>query len=125
MPGWLLSLAGALVLLGFARLIPARAGTEETLSPRTQLTILLRPAVSAGLAANMVLMLGSMMLLTYLAPFVEALASAGTTSRGMLFGISGVAGMVGIWAGGLATDRWGADRALLVGGPGSSCPWWC
>jgi predicted MFS family arabinose efflux permease len=32
-----------------------------------------------------------------------------------VFAISGFAGMAGVWLGGLATDRWGALRALTVG----------
>lgn len=118
--GWratftVMAVAGALVAVGFARAVPARTGTGEVLSVRAQLGILLRPALSLGLMANLVLMMGSMLLLTYLAPFTGALAGTGTAGRGALFAVSGAAGMVGIWAGGLATDRWGADRALLLG----------
>ena len=110
-----MAVAGVLVAVAFARAVPGRTGVGEALSPRAQLGILLRPALSLGLMANLVLMMGSMMLLTYLAPFAGALAETGTAARGMLFAVSGVAGMAGIWAGGLATDRWGADRTLLVG----------
>src|SRR5690606_33106346 len=39
-------------------------------------------AISLGLAANVVLMSGSMMLLTYLAAFAAALADANVTDRG-------------------------------------------
>lgn len=74
-----------------------------------------RPAISLGLAANVVLMSGSMMLLTYLAAFAAALADANVTDRGLLFACSGLAGMVGIWAGGRATDASGPDRTLIVG----------
>ncbi|MER7113053.1 MFS transporter [Saccharomonospora azurea] len=90
-------------------------GVREALPVRQQLAILVRPAVSLGLAANLVLMLGSMMVLTYLAPYVDALADAGPGQRGVLFAVSGAAGMLGIWAGGVATDRWGPDRALIAG----------
>jgi predicted MFS family arabinose efflux permease len=107
--------AGFLVAVAFAALLPARSGTAPALTLRSQLATLVRPAVSLGLAANVVLMLGSMMLLTYLAPFAAGVAGAGAGTRGLLFAASGVAGMVGIWAGGAATDRWGADRTLLLG----------
>ena len=56
-----------------------------------------------------------MMLLTYLAPYLAATANIGTDERALAFGLAGAAGMVGIWAGGEATDRFGADRTLLVG----------
>ncbi|RBM12317.1 MFS transporter [Streptomyces sp. PT12] len=107
--------AGALVALGFATQLPRRATGGSALPLRSQLVILARPAISLGLAANVVLILGSMMLLTYLAPFADGIASAGTGGRTALFAVSGVAGMVGIWLGGLATDAWGADRTLAVG----------
>ncbi|WP_428815103.1 MFS transporter [Streptomyces albus subsp. chlorinus] len=107
--------AGALVLLGFLTQLPRRTAPEPALPLRSQLAILARPAVSLGLAANVVLMSGSMMLLTYLAPFTDRLASADAGARGLLFAVSGLAGMAGIWGGGLATDRWGPDRTLAAG----------
>ncbi len=117
--GWraafaLMAVAGA--VFGAAVLVlPRQTGVREALPVRRQLAILARPAVSLGLAANLVLMLGSMMVLTYLAPYVGALADAGPGERGVLFAVSGIAGMVGIWAGGAATDRWGPDRTLVTG----------
>ncbi|MGK4906486.1 MFS transporter [Streptomyces albus] len=107
--------AGALTCLAFATQLPRHTEQVPALSLRSQLAILARRAVSLGLAANVALMFGSMMLLTYLAPFTAGLASADPGARGMLFAVSGVAGMVGIWAGGLATDKWGADRTLAAG----------
>ncbi|MER7081928.1 Predicted arabinose efflux permease, MFS family [Saccharopolyspora kobensis] len=110
-----MAIAGALITTGFATQLPGRTGSAPALSLRSQLTILLRPAISLGLAANVTLMLGSMMLLTYLAPFTAALSTADISARGTLFAFSGVAGMVGIWAGGLATDEWGPVRTLAAG----------
>ncbi|SKA38449.1 Predicted arabinose efflux permease, MFS family [Marinactinospora thermotolerans DSM 45154] len=118
--GWratfaLMAVAGAGVTVAFAALVPRRAGAREALPVRAQLGVLARPAISVGLVANLVLMLGSMMLLTYLAPFAAGITGTGTTGRGVLFALSGIAGMAGIWAGGRATDRWGPDRTLLLG----------
>ncbi|MFF5261518.1 MFS transporter [Actinomadura viridis] len=118
--GWratfgVMAAAGALVAAGFAAWLPGRAATAPPPPLRSQPAILLRPAISLGLAANVTLMLGSMMLLTYLAPFTAGLASAGTGERGVLFAVSGVAGMAGIWAGGRSTDRRGPDRTLAIG----------
>lgn len=120
MSGWratfaLMASAGALVAFGFAAALPRTAVEQKVLPVRDQLAVLGRPAISPGLAANVVLMFGSMMLLTYLAPFAAALADANVTDRGLLFTCSGLAGMVGIWAGGRATDAWGPDRTLIVG----------
>ncbi|WP_207933420.1 MFS transporter [Actinomadura sp. GC306] len=118
--GWratfaVMAAGGALVALGFYTALPRGEGQHKALPVRTQLAVLHRPAISLGLLANVVLMFGSMMLLTYLAPFTAALANADVTDRGFFFACSGVAGMVGIWAGGRATDAWGADRTLIAG----------
>lgn len=118
--GWratfaMMAAAGALVALAFATALPRADGDQNALPVRAQLAVLARPAISMGLAANVVLMFGSMMLLTYLAPFTAALADADVTDRGVLFAVSGLAGMAGIWAGGRATDAWGPDRTLAAG----------
>lgn len=118
--GWratfaLMALAGVAVAVGFLRLLPRSSGTVDVPPLGEQLAILLRPAISLGLTANLVLMFGSMMMLTYLAPLVADLAHVGPELRGALFSLSGFAGMVGIWASGRVVDRWGADRTLLIG----------
>lgn len=103
----------ALVLL--VTLLPRSPGAESTDSLGTQLRALGAPAVSLGLLANALLMTGSMMLLTYLAPFLSAIADVEIGARGAIFALSGAMGIVGIWAGGRAADAWGADRTLTVG----------
>lgn len=60
-------------------------------------------------------MTGSMMMLTYLAPYLAEAAAAGVNERAFMFGLSGCAGILGIWLGGSATDRWGPDRTLTFG----------
>lgn len=60
-------------------------------------------------------MTGSMMVLTYLATCLAATADAAVDERALAFGLAGVAGMLGIWGGGLATDSWGAGRTLAIG----------
>ncbi|AOS62628.1 MFS transporter [Actinoalloteichus hymeniacidonis] len=104
---------GALVFL-LATLPKTTVDTEPT-PLRAQFRVLSAPAVSLGLLANTALMTGSMMFLTYLAPFLGEVATTDITVRGALFALSGIAGMIGIWAGGLATDRWGSDRTLTIG----------
>ncbi|TDB87301.1 MFS transporter [Actinomadura sp. 7K534] len=118
--GWratfaVMAAGGALVALGFFTTLPRCEAEQDALPVRAQLAVLGRPAISFGLLANVVLMFGSMMLLSYLAPFTAALANADVTDRGVFFACSGLAGMVGIWAGGRATDAWGADRTLVAG----------
>lgn len=49
-------------------------------------------------------------------------APTGAEERGLLFALPGFAGMFGLRAGGIVTDRWGPDRTLATGvGPSS---WW-
>ncbi|MEV5975993.1 MFS transporter [Streptomyces sp. NPDC052114] len=90
-----------------------RAG--DVPSVREQLRTLAAPPVSLGLAANCVLMTGSMMMLTYMVPHIESVSSAGVDQRALAFSLSGFAGIVCIWAGGRAADRWGPDRTLVAG----------
>src|SRR5699024_4974653 len=108
-------IAGAIVLVFVLTTLPRSEGADETPVLREQLRTLRRLPISLGLLANCVLMTGSMMMLTYLAPYLEATTTAGIEERALTFSLSGIAGILGIWAGGVATDRWGADRTLLFG----------
>lgn len=110
-----MAIAGALVLVAVLVTLPRVEGPDETPVLREQLRALTRLPISLGLLANCVLMTGSMMMLTYLAPYLEATTTAGVEERALAFSLSGIAGILGIWAGGIATDRWGADRTLIVG----------
>lgn len=110
-----MAVAGALVLLAVLGTLPRQDGPDETPVLREQLRILRRRPILLGLFANCVLMTGSMMMLTYLAPYLAAATGAGVEERALAFSLSGLAGIVGIWLGGIATDKWGADRTLLFG----------
>lgn len=110
-----MAVAGALVLLAALITLPRREGPDEVPVLREQMRTLRQRPILLGLVANCVLMTGSMMMLTYLAPYLAASTSAGVEERALAFSLSGIAGIVGIWLGGIATDRWGADRALLFG----------
>ncbi|MEV4221112.1 MFS transporter [Nonomuraea sp. NPDC049725] len=74
-----------------------------------------RPRVLLGLLGMVAIVTGSMMLLTYLAPFLRDLAGAGPRELGWVFALAGVAGLAGGMLGGRAADRWGPERALLAG----------
>ncbi|APE12550.1 MFS transporter (plasmid) [Rhodococcus sp. 2G] len=106
---------GLLVALALAGTLRANTDLGTPIPLADQLRTLAAPAVSLGLAANIVLMFGSMMMLTYLAPFALDTAHVDASARGPLFAVSGIAGMVGIWAGGRATDRLGPDTTLAIG----------
>ncbi|HEX2314347.1 MAG TPA: MFS transporter, partial [Thermomonospora sp.] len=59
--------------------------------------------------------LGSMMVLTYLAPYLRDLGEVGPAMLGWVFAAAGLAGLAGGQLGGRASDRWGPHRALLMG----------
>ncbi|MGW2228601.1 MFS transporter [Streptomyces formicae] len=82
---------------------------------REQLRTLAAAPVSLGLLANCALMTGSMMMLTYTAPYLDAVSRASVDQRALSFSLSGFAGILCIWAGGKVTDRWGPDRTLITG----------
>ncbi|MFB7918446.1 MFS transporter [Streptomyces sp. NPDC056061] len=108
---------GGVLALAFLLATLPRKGTEAGEVPgiREQLRTLAAPPVSLGLLANCALMTGSMMMLTYMAPYLAAVSEASVDQRALAFSLSGLAGIVCIWAGGKATDRWGPDRALVIG----------
>ncbi|MDA3645566.1 MFS transporter [Saccharopolyspora indica] len=92
---------------------PERTGVVPSIPE--QLRVLASAPVSLGLLANCVLMTGSMMMLTYTVPYLHAVSEADVDQRALAFSLSGLTGIVCIWAGGKAADRWGADRALVAG----------
>ncbi len=105
--------ASLVLLLGS---LPRRGDREALVaSLPEQIRALAAPAISLGLLANTVLMTGSMMMLTYLAAYLDIVTAATVEQRALAFGLSGLAGMLGIWGGGAASDRWNPDRALTIG----------
>ncbi len=110
------AVSGVLALAFLLATLP-REGDKAGEVPgiREQLRTLASAPVSLGLLANCALMTGSMMMLTYMAPYLAAVSEASVDQRALAFSLSGVAGIVCIWAGGKVTDRWGPDRALVTG----------
>ncbi|MFJ5228247.1 MFS transporter [Streptomyces sp. NPDC088400] len=108
---------GGVAALAFLLVALPREGDKASEVPdmREQLRALSNLPVSLGLLANCVLMTGSMMMLTYMAPYLSAVSEASVDQRALAFSLSGFAGILCIWAGGKATDRWGPDRALVTG----------
>lgn len=109
-----MAVGGVLALVWLLGTLP-KVGTVAAPNLRDQLRVLSSGPVLLGLCANTLMVTGSMMLLTYLAPYLAELSSADTAARAAIFSASGVAGMLGIWLGGVATDRWGVDRSLAAG----------
>lgn len=117
--GWRATFAGMAIAGGVALLWLVLSLPSSSRAPavplRDQVRVLLSGPISLGLLANALTITGSMMLLTYLAPYLHDLSGAGSDARALMFAASGMAGMAGIWLGGLATDRWGPDRTLIAG----------
>lgn len=82
---------------------------------RVQLRALAARPISLALAGGGLAIMGSVMLLTYLVPYIQGLLSEGGDVRGLVFSVLGVAGTVGVFAGGWATDKLGADRTIRLG----------
>ncbi|MGI5491511.1 MFS transporter [Microtetraspora malaysiensis] len=117
--GWRATFA-AMAVGGLVALVSLVAALPPTppgpvVALREQVRVLTSKPILLGLTANALTITGSMMLLTYLAPYLTDLANAGTETRAVIFAASGFAAMAGIWLGGLATDRWGPDRTLIGG----------
>lgn len=110
-----MAVAGVVALVAVIATLPGTRHPTEMPSPGAQLGTLRAPAISLGLLANCALMTGSMMVLTYLASYLGDTADAGVEERALTFSLAGVAGMLGIWWGGLTTDRWGPNTSLAVG----------
>ncbi|GAA3853282.1 MFS transporter [Streptomyces sedi] len=111
-----MAVGGVLALLLLLTALPREGDTADDVPPvRDQLRTLASAPISLGLLANCALMTGSMMMLTYMAPYLAAVSDASVNQRALAFSLSGFAGIVCIWAGGKATDRWGPDRSLVAG----------
>lgn len=110
-----MAVSGMFALAALRSTIDKHDHHAEVPDLKEQLTTLTRAPIALGLLANTVLMTGSMMLLTYLAPYLAEATVGGVNERAVSFSLAGIAGIIGIWLGGLATDRWGPDRTLIVG----------
>ncbi|MER6948224.1 MFS transporter [Nonomuraea sp. NPDC000554] len=106
--------------LGLVSLVAIRSTLPEmppvpAMPIRDRLAPLASRRVLLGLLGIVAIVLGSMMVLTYLAPFLRDLAGAGPAELGWVFVLAGLAGFAGGQFGGRAADRWGSDRALIIG----------
>ena len=110
-----MSVGGALALIALLATLPRSSSRDELPRLSEQLSAVLQRPISLCLLANCSLMTGSMMVLTYLAPYLAQVTGADVGNRVLAFGLAGTAGLTGIWLGGAAVDRWGADRTLLFG----------
>ncbi|PSK98819.1 putative MFS family arabinose efflux permease [Murinocardiopsis flavida] len=93
--------------------LPDLPGAAE-IGLRRRFRALTRPAILLGVSGTVLGATGGLMTYTYIAPIVRDLTGAGTAQLAALIAVVGVAGAIGTDLGGRATDRWGADRALLV-----------
>ncbi|MDT0444203.1 MFS transporter [Streptomyces johnsoniae] len=93
--------------------LPRLPGAPE-IGVRQQVRILARPAVMLCVAGTVFGASSGLMIYTYIAPVTEDLAGRSGAVLALFIGVVGVAGAVGTFVCGRLTDRWGADRVLLV-----------
>ncbi|MGV0869256.1 MFS transporter [Corynebacterium kalidii] len=86
---------------------------EEEVPVSRQLRALTAPPVALTLAVNVVAMSGSMMAFTYLTPFLAG-AAPDHELRAVAFAVSGAGGIVGVWSGGVLTDRVGPRLTIVL-----------
>lgn len=117
--GWrstfaVMALAGLAALVALWATLPRPHDEAPPSGLGVQLRTLSRAPISLGLLATGALMTGSMMMLTYLAPYLAAVGGSGIDERAVAFGLAGVAGMLGIWLGGVALAAAGPGVLPLV-----------
>ncbi|MBV8932546.1 MAG: MFS transporter [Kutzneria sp.] len=81
---------------------------------RRRLVLLRRPAVVSCVTGTVIGACGGLMTYTYVAPITGGLTGAGDRYLVPFIVVIGVAGAVGTVVGGRLTDRWGADRTVVV-----------
>ncbi len=111
--GFVATLAG-LATVGIVIFLPETAAPEPVrLMERIQ--VIRRPHVAKMLGLTILWTMGAFTVYTYIAPFLhQSLGLSGPETSGILLWW-GLMAMVGNHLGGVAVDRWGAQRALTLG----------
>ncbi|UYM06184.1 MFS transporter [Solicola gregarius] len=105
-----LGLVAAIGVLATTPVLPAR----PYVALRTRLSVLRNPKVIAVLPLTVLGMGASYTLYAYSVPTLGALDAGGSATMWLLFAY-GVGAVVGNFAAGVGTDRWGAGRVLASG----------
>lgn len=108
-----LAVSALVALLAIRMTMVTDAQGEEEVPVSHQLRALTAPPVALTLGVNVVAMSGSMMAFTYLAPFLAG-AAPGHELRAVAFAVSGVGGIIGVWSGGVLTDRIGPRPTIVL-----------
>lgn len=95
------------------RLLPALPGAH-TIGVRGQLRVLSRPAVLLCVTGTVLGASSGLMTYTYIAPLTRDITGSRGAVLALFISVIGVSGAAGTILVGRLTDRWGADRALLV-----------
>ncbi|WP_312979396.1 MFS transporter [Corynebacterium sp.] len=108
-----LAVSALVALVAIRMTMVTDAQGEEEVPVSHQLRALTAPPVALTLGVNVVAMSGSMMAFTYLAPFLAG-AAPGHELRAVAFAVSGVGGIIGVWSGGVLTDRIGPRPTIVL-----------
>ncbi|MBN3834435.1 MFS transporter [Burkholderia sp. Ac-20344] len=87
---------------------------------RERFTIIRRPAVLKALSMTTLWSSGTYAVYTYLASLLSSITTLQATHFGIVFFLWGAAAAVGVFAGGIGTDRLGARRIIAIGLPALS-----
>lgn len=108
-----LAVSALVALVAIRKTMVTDAQGDDEIPVTHQLRALTAPAVALTLGVNVVAMSGSMMAFTYLAPFLAG-AAPGHELRAVAFAVSGVGGIIGVWSGGVLTDRIGPRPTIVL-----------
>ena len=116
---WRVAFLGAgcvavLALIGILLCVP-RVQLPARQPLREQIAVLADPSVVIGLGATTAVLCGIFVLMTFLRPVLDQIAVMGTAGVAAMFGLYGVAGIVGNAAAGWLADRRGSVTAMVAG----------
>ena len=109
--GALSALVAVLLAVGVPKVERPRAA-----SLGVRLGLLGRPEISWALAFTFFVMLGAWLVFTFVSPMLQAVTHVGAAAVSMFLVCAGIGGVVGTYAGGQLTDRWGVFPTLILGG---------
>ena len=116
--GWrtsfvLVAALATLAALGVMSLLPA-VETSARGGILSNLTVVKRGAVVAGLGLTLLALMASFVVLTYVRPVLENLTHFDTEGVGLMLAVFGLASIPGTLIGGYVADRWGYRVSMIA-----------
>jgi predicted MFS family arabinose efflux permease len=116
--GWrisfaIIAIAGLLALIGIQLFLPS-VQNESALPLKQRLSPLKQLPVITFLVSCLGVTIGSFALHTYINPILREVGDLGDTGISIMLAIFGLACVVGVWIGGIMTDKIGAISMLMI-----------